>query len=132
LQLEQRLKKTRNSEFSDRRKTAGDAKAALLHGFRAAKESAEPTQLARQAERRAVASAREERRATRERVKAEERERIQAESAEREAAIAAEARAQVEAQEAADKNRVARVIQDDAARKAERDRRYANRKAKQA
>jgi hypothetical protein len=126
------LKKAGNSDLSDRRKIAGDAKAALLHAFRAAKETAEPTRLARQAERQAVASAREERRATRECVKAEERERIQAEAAEREAAIVASARAEIEAREAADKNRIARVIQDEAVRKAERDRRYANRKARQA
>lgn len=126
------MKKAKNNELSDRRKIAADAKAALLHAFHAAKEAAEPTGLARQAERQAVASARDERRATRERLKAEERERIQAEAEEREAAIEAAARAEIEAREAADKNRVVRVIQDEAARKAERDRRYAHRKARQA
>ncbi|NOV21331.1 hypothetical protein E5S70_36010, partial [Ensifer adhaerens] len=68
----------------------------------------------------------------RERVKNEERERLQAEAAEREAALTAAARAEAEAREAADKNRISRVIEDEAARKAERDRRYANRKARQA
>jgi hypothetical protein len=44
-------------------------------------------------------------------------------------AVAAEARAETEARE---KNRVVRVIEDEAARKAARDRRYAIRKARQA
>jgi hypothetical protein len=126
------LKTTRNNELSDRRKTAADAKASLLQAFRAAKEAAEPTRLARQQERQGVASAREERRATRERVKSEERERIQADAAEREAAIAAAACAEMVARETADKKRISRVIEDEAARKAKRDRRYADRKTRQA
>ena len=97
------LKNTRNNKLSDRRKTAAEAKAALLRAFRAAMEAAEPTRLARQVERQAVASAREERRAARERVKAEEWERIWAEAAEREAATAAAARAEIVARETADK-----------------------------
>lgn len=80
----------------------------------------------------AIAAAREGRRAERERVKTEERERIRAEAEEREAAIAAAARAEIDAREAAEKNRISRVLEDEAARKAERDRRYANRKARQA
>lgn len=48
------------------------------------------------------------------------------------AAIAAAATAEAEAREAAEKNRISRVIEDEAARKAERDRRYANRKARRA
>jgi hypothetical protein len=126
------LKKTRHTEFSDRRSAAADAKATRLQAFRAAKEAAEPTQLARQAERQAVAFAREERRGTRERLKTEERERIQAEAAAREAAIEAAARAEADARQAAEKRRASRVVEDEAARKAERDRRYANRKARQA
>lgn len=122
----------RNNELSDRRSSAADAKAALLQAYHAAKAAAEPTQLARQAERVAIAAAREERRAERERVKTEERERIRAEAEEREAAIAAAARAEIDAREAAEKNRISRVLEDEAARKAERDRRYANRKARQA
>lgn len=125
------MKNLRDTEFSDRRSTAADAKAALLKAYRAAQEAAEPNRLARQAERQAVAEAREERRAERDRQKAEELERIRAEAAEREAAIEAAARAEIEAIEAAQKNRVSRVILDEAARKAERDRRYANRKARQ-
>ncbi|NGO64869.1 hypothetical protein G6N76_14455 [Rhizobium daejeonense] len=126
------MRNMRNNDLSDRRSSAADAKAALLQAYRAAKAAAEPTHLARQAERVAIAAAREERRAERERVKIEERERIRAEAEEREAAIAAAARAEIDAREAAEKNRISRVLEDEAARKAERDRRYANRKARQA
>jgi hypothetical protein len=131
--------RNRDSEFSDRRSTAADAKAALLQAYWAAQEAAEPTREARQAERLAIAEARESRRAEREQVKFDEQKRIAAEAAERDAAIAAEAaaiaaqaRAEIEARETANKNRVARVLADEATRKAERDRRYANRKARQA
>jgi len=124
------LKNTRNSDLSDRRRTAAEATAARLQAFRAAKEAAEPTQLARQAERQAVATARAERRAARERGKTEERERAQAEAADREAAISAAARAGTDARDAVHRNRISRVIEDEAARKAQRDLRYANRKAR--
>jgi hypothetical protein len=126
------LKNTRNNELADRRSAAADAKASRLQAFHAAKDAAEPTKLGRQAERQTVALAREERRAARERVKTEEMERVRAEAAEKDAAIAAAARAEIDAREAANKNRISRVIADEAARKAERDRRYANRKARQA
>ncbi len=125
------MKNNKANELHDRRSAAADAKASLLQAYRAAKEAAEPTRLAKQAERMAIATAREERRAERERLKREEQERVEAEAAERLAAAEAAARAEVEAREAADKNRIARVIEDEAARKAERDRRYANRKARQ-
>lgn len=95
-------------------------------------EAAEPTREAKQAERLAIAEARETRRAERERVKLEDQNRVEAEAAEREAAVAAAARAETEAKQLADKNRITRVLEDEAARKAERDRRYANRKARQA
>jgi hypothetical protein len=126
------LKTVRNSEFSDRRSTAADAKKALLQAYRAAEEAAEPTREVKQAERLAIAEARELRRAEREQVKLEEQNRIAAEKAERDAALEAAAKAEIEAREIADKNRITRVLEDEAARKAERDRRYANRKARQA
>ncbi|MBP2448422.1 DUF6481 family protein [Rhizobium leguminosarum] len=124
------MKHAKNNELSDRRSAAAEAKAALLNAYRTAKDTAEPTRLAKQAERQAVAVAREERRAERERAKREELERAQAAEAERQAAAEAEARADAEAREAADKDRIARVIADEAARKAARDLRYANRKAR--
>ncbi|MBD8875086.1 DUF6481 family protein [Roseibium polysiphoniae] len=124
------MKNIRNNEHSDRRSAAKDAKAALVEAFRAAKETAEPTREARQMERRLVAEARDKRRAEREQVKLDERNRVAAEAAARDAAVAAAARAEIDARELADKNRIERVLQDEAARKAKRDQRYANRKAR--
>lgn len=126
------MKHARNNELSDRRAASNDAKISLLSAYRAAKTAAEPAKVARQAERKAVVAAREERRVERERLKQEERVRVETEAAERQAAAEAEALAAAEAREGAEKARIARVIEDEAARKAERDRRYANRKARQA
>lgn len=126
------MKNARNNDLSDRRTAAASAKSALLDAYRAAQTAAEPTRLARQAERAAIAAAREERRLERERVKRDEAERQAAEAAERQAAADAAARAETEAREAAERKRITQVIEDEAARKAERDRRYANRKARRA
>jgi hypothetical protein len=123
---------TRTNDVADRRAASADAKAALLNAYRAAQAAAGPTKLARQAERMAIATAREERRFERERAKLAEQSRIETEAAERQARAEAATLAEAEAREAADKARIARVIEDEAARKAERDRRYANRKARQA
>ncbi len=122
------MKNTRDNGLSDRRKAAADAKKALLETYRA--KAADPGLAEKLAERQAIASAREERRAERERAKKEEQERILKEAAERTQAAAAEQLAEARQREEADRNRVARVIEDEAARKAERDRRYANRKAR--
>jgi hypothetical protein len=130
------LRNAKANDLTDRRAAAADAKAALLRGYQATKEAAEPTRLERQAERLAVATAREERQQERDRIKLEERarqkeqERIQAEAAEYQNAGNVAARAQAEAREKTD-NMIARVISDEAARKAQRDQRYANRKARQ-
>lgn len=126
------MRNVKNSEHSDRRGTAADAKAKLLETYKAAQKAAEPARAAKQAERLATAEAREARRAERERVKLEEQNRIEAETAERENALATAAKAEAEARQLADKNRIARVLEDEAARKAERDRRYANRKSRKA
>lgn len=123
------MKSARNNDLSDRRSAAAEAKSALLIAFRTARTADEPTRLARQAERATIAAAREERRLERERVKRDEAER---QATERQAAAAAALRAETEALEVAERNRIARVIDDEAARKAERDRRYANRKARRA
>ncbi len=64
-------------------------------------------------------------------LKIEEQQRVQAEAVERSAVADAAARADTEADEAAEKNRKSRAVKDGAAQKAERDRRYANRKARQ-
>jgi hypothetical protein len=125
------LKNIRDNDLSERRNAAAEAKATLLHNYRVAKEAAEPTRLARQEERIAAAKVREELRAARKRAKLEEQERVQAEIAERQAAADAVATANVKAREAAENKRISRVLEDEATRKAERDRRYANRKARQ-
>jgi len=127
-----RMKNARNNEVADRRSSSAEAKAALLNAYRAAKTAAEPARIARQAERTAISNAREERRVERERVKLEEQKRIEIEAAERQAAAEAVIAAETEARERAEKARIARVVDDEALRKAERDRRYANRKARHA
>lgn len=126
------MRNIKKNELSDRRGASVAAKAALLEAYRAAKAAAEPTREARQSERLLIAEAREARRAQREQVKLDEQARIETESAERDAASAASARAEIEARDIADKNRVARVLEEEAARKAKRDRRYSDRKARQA
>jgi hypothetical protein len=126
------LKNAGHHDLADRRKAATEARAALLSAYRSAKEAALPDQEAKQAERLAVAIARQERRTARERLKTEEQDRIQAAAAERQAVIDAAARAEAEARAAAEKNRIAWLVEDQAARKSERDRRYAARKARQA
>jgi hypothetical protein len=126
------MKNTRNTDIADRRAASASAKAALLNAYRAAQAAAGPTKLERQAERMAVATAREERRLERERLRVEEQGRVKAEAAERQAAAEAAAIAENQTREGAENARIARVIEDEAARKAERDRRYANRKARQA
>lgn len=122
------MKNARNDELSDRRAAAAGAKAALLNAYRSARTTAEPTTMAKRAERMAIAAAREERRLERERVKIAGSERLVTEEAEKLEAAAAEA----EARDMREKSLIARVIVDEAARKAERDRRYASRKARQA
>lgn len=126
------LRYSRNNELADRRSAAADAKAALLNAYRTAITEPDPSRLARQAERVTLAEARDARRAERDRLKLEERTRREAEAAEEQAATEAAAAAETEARKTAENERIARVVEDEAARKAERDRRYANRKARQA
>lgn len=63
------MKNARNNDVADRRAASTEAKAALLNAYRATKTALEPSRLARQAERAAIATAREERRLQRERTK---------------------------------------------------------------
>ena len=125
------MRTTKKTELSDRRSTAMDAKVALLQAYRAAKEAAEPLREAREQERIEIARAREARQAAREQAKREEQARLEAETREREAAIAKAATAEADAREAAQDKRIARVLDDEAMRKAMRDQRYAARKARQ-
>ncbi len=126
------MKHARNNELTDRRLAATDAKAALLNAYRAAKTAAEPIQASRQAERISLVEAREARRVERQRLKLEERTRLETLAAEEQVATEAAAAAEIDARQLAENDRISRVVQDEAARKAERDRRYANRKARQA
>ncbi|TJZ89298.1 hypothetical protein FA743_19160 [Paracoccus gahaiensis] len=120
------MKNPRENDFTGRRSDAADAKAALLQAHRAAKNAAEPTRLARQEERQAVAAAREVRQAEATRMKLEEQERLRRDT------LAADATAKNEAEtrDEVEKDLSSRTAEDEAAQKAERDRRYANRKAK--
>lgn len=125
------MNNTKN-ELSDRRNASADAKAALLESYRKAHSAADPARLARQAERVAVAAAREERRLERELMKRAEAEHRAAGALEQQAIADAAAQAETEARETADRNRIARTLEDEAIRKAARDQRYANRKARRA
>jgi hypothetical protein len=125
------LRHVNDNGFAERRKAAAEAKKLLLKKFETAPRADDPEMVAKRLEREAIAAARELRRAEREQLKQEARERQLAEAAaQTEAATAAE-RQEAEAREAAAKDRIARVIADEAERKAERDRRYAARKARQ-
>jgi hypothetical protein len=117
--------------FVDRRRNATEAKRRLLRSFEMAPKADDPDVVARRCEREATSKAREERRAKRERLRQEEHERQLSEAAARAEAAQAEATAELAARDAAEKDRIARVISDQAERKAERDRRYAARKARQ-
>ena len=122
------MKKPKVNEFVDRRTAAADARNVLINAYRAARIADDPAKTAKREERAAIASAREARQLERERLK-EERHRLATEAADRQTAAAL---AEIEARGATDKARIARLINDEAERKAERDRRYANRKARQA
>lgn len=89
-------------------------------------------QAAKQAERASLIEAREARRVERDRLKQEERVLHETRAAEEQAAAEHAATADARARASAENTRIARVIGDEAARKAERDKRYANRKARQA
>ncbi|MDV2982936.1 UNVERIFIED_CONTAM: DUF6481 family protein [Methylobacteriaceae bacterium AG10] len=114
---------SKQNSFDDRRQNSAAAREAMLARFRARPAQDDPAVQARQAERRAIAVAREERvqeRALQRRLEAERLAAIAA--AEREAEAARKA-AEIEA--AAERVRLAQAKQ-----KEERDARYAARKAK--
>ena len=123
------MRTPKKTELSERRSTAMDAKVALLQAYRAAKEAAEPLREAREQERMEIARAREARQAARDQARREEQARLEAET--REAAIAKAATAEADARERAQDQRIARVLDDEAMRKAMRDQRYAARKLRQ-
>lgn len=117
--------------FADRRQSADEAKKALLEKFKARPAADDPAVQARAAERKAIAEAREKRETERreqKRLKAEQEAR---ERTEREQAAELAARTEAQAKEQAEQDMVARLLADEAERKAKRDARYAARKARQ-
>lgn len=123
------LRTIKKTDLAERRGTATEAKAALLQAYRAA-QKASPEREARQQERIRIAEAREARQTAREQAKLEEQARLEAEAREREAALAKAATAEADARERAENQMIARVLDDEAMRKAMRDQRYAARKAR--
>ena len=124
------MKNSNRDRFDGRLKSASEAKQHRLERFKAAAD--DPQKLARRAERDAVAAAREAERKARAikllREK-EDLERQQAEAAEREAVKAAAREAGLEAELAETTDReIAQAATRKAERKAERDRRYAERR----
>jgi Family of unknown function (DUF6481) len=118
------MKRSIDLGFAERRKAADEAKKKLLAKVAPALKTDTPEALAKRAEKAALAAERDVRRA--------ERERVKRETAEREK-IEAEARAKAEA-EAAALAKIAEAeqeVREAAERKAERDKRYAARKARQ-
>jgi Family of unknown function (DUF6481) len=120
----------KENTVSDRLKNSADAKKALLEKFRAQPGADDPIVLARTAERRAIADAREKRIAEREAAREAEARRLAAEQAAREA----EARRLAEEQAKLDEERkaveAAAKVELEAQQKAARDARYAARKAR--
>ncbi len=127
----------REKDIFERRNAANEAKKALLARFKARPAEDDPAVLARKAERQAILEAREKRNIEKEKLRQErlareaEERRIR-EAAEEAARLEAEERARAEAQarEAEENERIARLLADEAERKAKRDARYAARKAR--
>lgn len=127
----------REKDFSERRNAADEARKALLERFKAKPAADDPAVLAKQAERKAILAARAVREA--EKLK-QKQERLAREAAEKAAREAAEEAARLEAEiqaaadakirEAEENERIARVLADEAERKAKRDARYAARKSR--
>lgn len=113
--------------FNERRQSADEAKKALLKRAMAKlPDPNDPEFQARQAKRKAAAEAKAQRKAEQERLK---REKAEAEAREREEREAA-AQAEAQSKEIAEKDMIARLLADEAERKAKRDARYAARKTR--
>jgi hypothetical protein len=115
---------------NERAQAAAAAKKAQLEQFRAKFGANDPNFAARQAERIATAQARAEREAERERIKAAAREEAARKAEEERIAAAEAARIAAEEAERLAAEEADRLIAAEAAAKAERDRRYAERKAR--
>jgi hypothetical protein len=114
----------KHDDFNDRNAAAINARKAALEKFRARPGPEDPAVLQRQAERAAIAAAREVRMAEREAARAAEAERLAAE----EAARVAEEQAKQVALAAEKAAEAARAVALAAEQKAARDARYAARK----
>lgn len=125
------MRNPKENDLAGRRKSAAEAKAARLQAHRSAQETAEPKRLARQEKRISAAAAKEERIADRERAKLEEQERVVAQAALDVKAASAAAEGTLQTREESPEDRPSRTAESEAAQKAERDRRYADRKARQ-
>jgi len=126
------LRHPNDNSFLERRKSADSAKQQLLAKFASAPKPTDPEMRERLAAREAIASARTARRVERDAAKAGENDRLLHEAAARAEAVEALRTAEADARQAEVNNRIARVVADEAARKAERDRHYAARKARRA
>jgi hypothetical protein len=116
----------KGSTFEDRRNSAAEAKKALVERFKSRPPADDPEVLARAAERRAIAEAREVRQGERARKKAlEDEARAKEDEVRKLAEVAAAAEAEAHAAEQAARDEAIR-----AERKAARDARYAARKAR--
>ncbi|KQT54488.1 hypothetical protein ASG43_02520 [Aureimonas sp. Leaf454] len=114
----------KDNDFAERRKTAIEARKALLEKFKAKPDENDPAVQAKIAERKAIAEAREAR-AEQKRIEAAEKaeqERLRQEQLEQDR-LAEEARKKAEADA-----HITRLLADEAERKAARDARYAARK----
>ena len=115
----------KDQKLDERLKRAAEAKRAILEKFKARPADDDPEVIKRKQERAAIAAAREAREAEKRKIKeAEAAERAEREAAEKVARIEREKREAIE--------RVIREAAEASERKAERDRRYAARKARQA
>ena len=126
-----------NTNFADRITSAATAKQALVEKLKSKPAPDDPEVLRKQAERQAIVEAREKRQAEKEEARRAQLAREAEERAAREAAEAAseaERQAQLELEKAAAESarleRAARILADEAERKAIRDARYAARKAR--
>jgi hypothetical protein len=121
------MKHKKEDTFADRRDTALNAKKQLLDRIKSAPKPDQAELDRRQAEKDAAALARETRQAERQQLKEAEAERIRAEA---EALVQAEADAQQSRESEAAVSAETKLAEE-AQRKAERDQRYAARKARQ-
>jgi hypothetical protein len=124
------MRNIKDNDLAGRRSAAADAKSARLQAHRAAKAADEPSRVARQQERVLVAAAKDEREAERARLKLEEQAIARAEMALDLSATKFDALPPAETRGTGEETPAPSAVADEATQKAERDRRYAERKAR--